>query len=78
MGDLSLWVAAEGRSISFIMIYFQISEDHQYACWNAGGQVNLQTGILAGKLALNRLHQQLAAEGFTQVSPVTHTHIHTA
>uniref|UniRef100_A0A8D2ZVL6 Glycogen debranching enzyme n=1 Tax=Scophthalmus maximus TaxID=52904 RepID=A0A8D2ZVL6_SCOMX len=45
----------------------QISEDHQYACWNAGGQVNLQTGILAGKLALNRLHQQLAAEGFTQV-----------
>ncbi|XP_031163660.1 glycogen debranching enzyme-like isoform X1 [Sander lucioperca] len=48
-----------------------VREDHQYTCWNSEArtcdQVNLQTGILAGKLALNRLHQELAAEGFTQV-----------
>ncbi|XP_071341644.1 glycogen debranching enzyme-like isoform X2 [Trachinotus anak] len=44
----------------------QISEDHQYTYWNSD-QVNLQTGIVAAKLALNRLHQELAAEGFTQV-----------
>ncbi|XP_028289153.1 glycogen debranching enzyme-like [Parambassis ranga] len=46
-------------------------EDREYACWNTEAQtpdqVNLQTGVLAGKLALNRLHRQLAAEGFTQV-----------
>ncbi|XP_029313638.1 glycogen debranching enzyme-like [Cottoperca gobio] len=48
-----------------------LREGHQYTCWNSDAQtsdqVNLQTGILAGKLALNRLHQELAAEGFTQV-----------
>ena len=51
-----------------------VSEDHQDTCWNSEDQtpeqVNLQTGILAGKLALNRLHQELAAEGFTQVCSV--------
>ncbi|XP_070709042.1 glycogen debranching enzyme-like isoform X1 [Pempheris klunzingeri] len=45
--------------------------DHQYTCWNSeaqtSDQVNLQTGIVAGKLALNRLHQELATGGFTQV-----------
>ncbi|KAA8580496.1 hypothetical protein FQN60_013454, partial [Etheostoma spectabile] len=48
-----------------------VKDDHEYTCWNSEArtcdQVNLQTGILAGKLALNRLHQKLAAEGFTQV-----------
>uniref|UniRef100_A0A665URJ1 Glycogen debranching enzyme n=1 Tax=Echeneis naucrates TaxID=173247 RepID=A0A665URJ1_ECHNA len=48
-----------------------ISEDHQYTCWTseapACNQVNLQTGTVAVKLALNRLHQELAAAGFTQV-----------
>uniref|UniRef100_A0A8P4KHV3 Glycogen debranching enzyme n=1 Tax=Dicentrarchus labrax TaxID=13489 RepID=A0A8P4KHV3_DICLA len=56
------------------LLPYQISmvgDNHIYTCWNSDAQtsdqVNLQTGILAGKLALNRLHQQLAAEGFTQV-----------
>ncbi|XP_053198352.1 glycogen debranching enzyme-like [Scomber japonicus] len=48
-----------------------LKEDHLYCCWNhfvrTCDQVNLQTGIMAGKMALNKLHQELAAEGFTQV-----------
>ncbi|XP_034028557.1 glycogen debranching enzyme-like [Thalassophryne amazonica] len=50
-----------------------VREDDQYTCWNTEAEtfdmtaVNLQTGILACKLALNKLHQQLAAQGFTQV-----------
>ncbi|CAL8398012.1 unnamed protein product [Arctogadus glacialis] len=31
------------------------------------GEVDLQTGIVAAKLALNRLHRELAEQGFTQV-----------
>uniref|UniRef100_A0A671PH13 Glycogen debranching enzyme n=1 Tax=Sinocyclocheilus anshuiensis TaxID=1608454 RepID=A0A671PH13_9TELE len=44
-----------------------------YMCWNPDalpssvGEVNLQTGIMSGKLALNKLHQELAEKGFTQV-----------
>eukprot|EP00064_Thunnus_orientalis_P001808 superscaffoldBa00000124_g1811 len=48
-----------------------VKEDHLYSCWNPEvqkcDQVNLKTGIMAGKMALNKLHQELAAEGFTQV-----------
>lgn len=48
-----------------------VKEDHLYCCWNPEvqkcDQVNLKTGIMAGKMALNKLHQELAAEGFTQV-----------
>lgn len=51
-----------------------VKEDHLYCCWNPEvqkcDQVNLKTGIMAGKMALNKLHQELAAEGFTQVSPL--------
>ncbi|XP_040922154.1 glycogen debranching enzyme-like isoform X2 [Toxotes jaculatrix] len=53
------------------LLPYQVLEDHLYTSWNSDAktndQVNLQTGILAGKLALNRLHQELAAGGFTQV-----------
>ncbi|XP_030630081.1 glycogen debranching enzyme isoform X2 [Chanos chanos] len=50
-----------------------VSEERFYTKWNpqanpsSPGEVNLQTGIMAGKLALNRLHQELAAKGFNQV-----------
>ncbi|KAG9276162.1 glycogen debranching enzyme [Astyanax mexicanus] len=50
-----------------------VSEERLYSRWNADalpsspGEVNLQSGIMAGKLALNRLHQELAEKGFTQV-----------
>uniref|UniRef100_A0A672JG74 Glycogen debranching enzyme n=1 Tax=Salarias fasciatus TaxID=181472 RepID=A0A672JG74_SALFA len=45
-----------------------------YACWSSDApkenHTHLGTGILAARLALNTLHQQLSAEGFTQVSDV--------
>ncbi|TSL82510.1 Glycogen debranching enzyme [Bagarius yarrelli] len=50
-----------------------ISEERLYTKWNPDAspsspkEVNLQSGILAGKLALNRLHNELAGKGFTQV-----------
>ncbi|XP_030351609.1 glycogen debranching enzyme isoform X3 [Strigops habroptila] len=49
-----------------------VSEERFYAKWNpaahlASGEVNFQTGILAGRLAMNRLHQELGAKGFNQV-----------
>uniref|UniRef100_A0A3B4Y131 Glycogen debranching enzyme n=1 Tax=Seriola lalandi dorsalis TaxID=1841481 RepID=A0A3B4Y131_SERLL len=45
----------------------QVTTDHQYTSWSSEDQVSLQTWIMAAKLSLNRLHQDLAAEGFTQV-----------
>lgn len=50
-----------------------VKEERFYPKWNASashtstGEVGLQTGIIAGKLALNKLHQELAAQGFIQV-----------
>ncbi|XP_076827095.1 glycogen debranching enzyme-like isoform X2 [Brachyhypopomus gauderio] len=50
-----------------------VKEERLYPKWSDGEQpscpweVNLRTGITAGKLALNRLHQELAEKGFTQV-----------
>ncbi|XP_046883319.1 glycogen debranching enzyme isoform X2 [Hypomesus transpacificus] len=48
-----------------------VEEERLYPRWSAEpsspGEVNLQSGIMAGKLALNRLHQELAAQGFIQV-----------
>ncbi|KAF7652312.1 hypothetical protein LDENG_00098520 [Lucifuga dentata] len=50
-----------------------VKEDRRYACWDPDAgisdttRVSLQTGFLTGKLALNKLHQELAAQGFTQV-----------
>ncbi|KAF4805468.1 hypothetical protein TURU_000863 [Turdus rufiventris] len=48
-----------------------VSEERFYAKWNPAahlnsGEVNFQTGILAGRLAINRLHQELGAKGFNQ------------
>ncbi|KAG7524665.1 glycogen debranching enzyme-like isoform X2 [Solea senegalensis] len=54
-----------------VLLPHQLSEDHLYTCWNSDAQtheqINLQTGILAAKLALNTLHQELAVKGFSQV-----------
>ncbi|KAJ8409510.1 hypothetical protein AAFF_G00229110 [Aldrovandia affinis] len=50
-----------------------VKEERFYTKWNAEaeasdvGEVNMKSGIIAGKLALNRLHQELAAKGFIQV-----------
>nr|XP_055038988.1 glycogen debranching enzyme-like isoform X1 [Misgurnus anguillicaudatus] len=50
-----------------------VKEERLYSKWNPSalpssvGEVNLQTGIMAGKLALNKLHQELAEKSFTQV-----------
>ncbi|XP_063063067.1 glycogen debranching enzyme isoform X1 [Engraulis encrasicolus] len=50
-----------------------VNEERFYPKWNPDakpgtpGETNLQTGIMAGKLALNKLHKDLAAKGFNQV-----------
>ncbi|XP_036376850.1 glycogen debranching enzyme-like isoform X2 [Megalops cyprinoides] len=50
-----------------------VREERFYPKWNpqakpsSPGEVNQQSGVIAGKLALNRLHQELAAKGFIQV-----------
>ncbi|KAG8436633.1 hypothetical protein GDO86_007656 [Hymenochirus boettgeri] len=50
-----------------------VSEERFYTKWNPSlttpnpKEVNEQSGIIAGKKALNRLHQELAAHGFLQV-----------
>eukprot|EP00064_Thunnus_orientalis_P011496 superscaffoldBa00001663_g11527 len=50
-----------------------VKEERFYPKWNASaspsstGEVGPHTGIVAGKRALNKLHQELAAQGFMQV-----------
>lgn len=50
-----------------------VKEERFYPKWNPSaapcstGEVGFKSGIIAGKLALNRLHQELAAQGFIQV-----------
>ncbi|KAI1882937.1 hypothetical protein AGOR_G00240030 [Albula goreensis] len=50
-----------------------VKEERFYSKWNPEaeasdvGEVSLKSGIIAGKLALNHLHQELAAKGFIQV-----------
>ncbi|XP_075038622.1 glycogen debranching enzyme isoform X1 [Mixophyes fleayi] len=50
-----------------------VSEERFYTKWNPNltvpnpAEANAQTGIIAGKRALNKLHQELAAHGFIQV-----------
>ncbi|XP_043941550.1 glycogen debranching enzyme isoform X2 [Protopterus annectens] len=50
-----------------------VSEERFYPKWNDdadpsnAGVVNLQSGIIAGKQAVNKLHQELASSGFLQV-----------
>lgn len=65
-----------------------MNEQRNYQEWST--DVNLETGIIAVKKELNRLHQQLAREGFTEIfvdqlntniiavtrhSPITHDSI---
>lgn len=51
-----------------------VKEERLYPKWNpaaapdCSSEVGLQTGIIAGKLALNKMHKELAAQGFIQVS----------
>ncbi|XP_039591820.1 glycogen debranching enzyme isoform X2 [Polypterus senegalus] len=50
-----------------------VKEERFYAKWNSKadpsslGEVNSKSGVISGKLALNRLHQELAVRGFIQV-----------
>ncbi|XP_069497645.1 glycogen debranching enzyme isoform X2 [Ambystoma mexicanum] len=50
-----------------------VSEERFYTKWNPkatasnSGEVNLQSGIIAGKRAINQLHQELGERGFIQV-----------
>uniref|UniRef100_H3DLB9 Glycogen debranching enzyme n=1 Tax=Tetraodon nigroviridis TaxID=99883 RepID=H3DLB9_TETNG len=50
-----------------------VKEERLYPKWNptaapeSSSEVGFQTGIIAGKLALNKLHKELAAQGFIQV-----------
>uniref|UniRef100_A0A674P8Z8 Glycogen debranching enzyme n=1 Tax=Takifugu rubripes TaxID=31033 RepID=A0A674P8Z8_TAKRU len=50
-----------------------VKEERIYPKWNpsaapsSSSEVGFQTGIIAGKLALNKLHKELAAQGFIQV-----------
>ena len=62
-----------------------MDEERLYARWTSQdpqghrpdlGEVDLQTGILGAKLALNRLHRELAEQDFTQVL-MRHTHTNT-
>lgn len=48
-----------------------VKESRVYSLWKAdgnGGTVNADTGILAAKAKLNQLHQELADQGFNQVT----------
>lgn len=50
-----------------------MDEDREYTSWTDGdakepGVVNLQSGIIAGKRALNKLHFELGQDGFSQVA----------
>ncbi|XP_072219597.1 glycogen debranching enzyme isoform X2 [Leuresthes tenuis] len=50
-----------------------VKEERFYPKWNPSaapsstGEVGFKSGIIAGKLSLNKLHQELAAQGFIQV-----------
>nr|XP_060477312.1 glycogen debranching enzyme [Panthera onca] len=50
-----------------------VSEERFYTKWNPGaspsntGEVNFQSGIIAARCAINKLHQELGAKGFIQV-----------
>lgn len=49
-----------------------VTEERFYAKWNPAatpstpGAVNFKSGIIAGRLAINRLHQELGMKGFNQ------------
>lgn len=58
-------------SFAFVQISV-VSEERFYTKWNPGaspsdaGEVNSQSGIIAARCAINKLHQELGANGFIQ------------
>ena len=58
-------------SFHFVQISV-VSEERFYAKWNPEvspsniGEVNFQSGIIAARCAINKLHQELGAKGFIQ------------
>ena len=46
-----------------------VKEQRPYAKWGPStkGRVGIDTGIMAAKAELNKLHTQLASQGFNQV-----------
>lgn len=59
-----------------------VKEERFYPKWNpsanVAGETGHHTGIIAGKLALNKLHQELAAQGFIQVRSHTRQQKHSS
>ncbi|KTG38347.1 hypothetical protein cypCar_00023081 [Cyprinus carpio] len=70
---VSMACCATGSTRGYDELISVVSEERFYSKWNpqakpsSPDEVNLQSGIIAGKLALNRLHQELASKGFNQV-----------
>jgi glycogen debranching enzyme len=49
-----------------------VNEKRAYKFWSEennplNGGINIRTGVIAGKKALNRLHYEMGMTGFTQV-----------
>ncbi|RXN25810.1 glycogen debranching enzyme-like isoform X1 [Labeo rohita] len=70
---VSMACCATGSTRGYDELISVVTEERFYSKWNpqakpsSPGEVNLQSGINAGKLALSRLHQELASKGFNQV-----------
>lgn len=71
-GEVVLISQSSSHLLKFVSLQISVvSEERFYPKWNpaahlSSGEVNFQTGILAGRLAINRLHQELGAKGFNQ------------
>ena len=59
--------------LSFYFVQISVvSEERFYTKWNPAaspsnaGEVNSQSGIIAARCAINKLHQELGAKGFIQ------------
>ena len=59
--------------LSFCFVQISVvSEERFYTKWNPAaspsnaGEVNSQSGIIAARCAINKLHQELGAKGFIQ------------
>ena len=57
-----------------------VKETRPYSKWTgkgAGGEVGLNTGVMAAQLELNTLHKTLADQGFRQVHMMYNVHVYT-